>query len=369
MDRLDIDRDGKITEHEIFRVLNGGASPEIIEQSLRKIAAGASGYGSLSEYVKDLVRRFDRNSDGQLSIEELAEGLQKLGIFLAQSEQKALMQKIDLDRDGEVTTQEILSALQPYGSSSSSSSGVDSILKRLAADGKSYSSLREYAAFLIRKFDRDNDGIISFQELCDGLAKLSIPVSQQDKKALMDRLDIDRDGSVTETELYKALSSVGGKGSGSSGYGATLVAENTLKKIGAKQFPSLNEYVKDLVRKFDKNSDGLLSMQELMTGLGKIGITLTNNEVQALMQRLDLNRDGEVSGQELVNVLRKYDTKASSNPQVNAIVKKLAEGGSKFPSMRDYARHLIKQFDRDSDGIITFNELCDGLLKLKIVVT
>jgi hypothetical protein len=47
----------------------------------------------------------------------------------------------------------------------------------------------------------------------------------------MDRLDIDRNGSVTETEIFKALS-----GSGEKGYGASLVAENTLRKIagGAK---------------------------------------------------------------------------------------------------------------------------------------
>jgi hypothetical protein len=64
MERLDIDRDGKITEQEIYRVLSGDASPEIIEQTLRKIANGASGFSSMSEYVYDLVRRFDRNSDG-----------------------------------------------------------------------------------------------------------------------------------------------------------------------------------------------------------------------------------------------------------------------------------------------------------------
>jgi Ca2+-binding EF-hand superfamily protein len=43
MDLLDIDRDGKITENELLRVLSGEAAPEIIDQTLRKIAAGAQG--------------------------------------------------------------------------------------------------------------------------------------------------------------------------------------------------------------------------------------------------------------------------------------------------------------------------------------
>ena len=143
--------------------------------------------------------------------------------------------------------------------------------------------MREYAANLIRKFDRDSDGIITFQELCDGLGKLNIFVTQHDKKALMDRLDLDRDGRITETEIYKALSvsSSGGDKGGAASYGSTLVAETTLRKIaaGAKSYPSMNEYVRDLVRKFDRDSDGLLTMQELTTGLTKIGVILNNNEV------------------------------------------------------------------------------------------
>ena len=75
MDRLDIDRDGQITEHELFRVLNGGAAPEIIEQTLRKIAGGASSYNNMNEYIRDLIRKFDRNGDGLLSIHELTDGL------------------------------------------------------------------------------------------------------------------------------------------------------------------------------------------------------------------------------------------------------------------------------------------------------
>ena len=54
--------------------------------------------------------------------------------------------------------------------------------------------MKDYAKHLVRKFDKDSDGIISFQELCDGLARMSIFISNQEKQALMERLDIDRDG-------------------------------------------------------------------------------------------------------------------------------------------------------------------------------
>jgi Ca2+-binding EF-hand superfamily protein len=41
--------------------------------------------------------------------------------------------------------------------------------------------MKDYAKSLIRKFDRDNDGIITFQELCDGLSKMNLNVSISEK--------------------------------------------------------------------------------------------------------------------------------------------------------------------------------------------
>lgn len=202
------------------------------------------------------------------------------------------MRKLDLNRDGEVSADEILAAL----GGSNGSSSIDQIIAKLSDGAKSFASLRDYCKHLIRKFDRDNDGIITFTELCDGLAKLNMTVSQSDKKALMERLDIDRDGKITETELYRVFS----------GEASHEYIDQTIRKIasGAKNFGSMAEYVRDLVRRFDRNSDGFLSMQELTDGLAKIGIFLTSKEIQALMNKLDLNRDGEVSGDEILSVLQ-----------------------------------------------------------------
>ena len=88
MERLDIDRDGKITENEMLMVLSDSDSSNeaAADATLRKIAAGAAKYSSMSEYVRDLVRKFDRNSDGFLSVGELTDGLKKIGIFLNSQE-------------------------------------------------------------------------------------------------------------------------------------------------------------------------------------------------------------------------------------------------------------------------------------------
>jgi Ca2+-binding EF-hand superfamily protein len=91
------------------------------------------------------------------------------------------MSKLDLNRDGEVSAEEILKVVTSVGNASyaisSGSSTVDNVINKLAVNGKSFGSLKDYSRHLIRKFDRDNDGIITFSELCDGLLKLSIMIS------------------------------------------------------------------------------------------------------------------------------------------------------------------------------------------------
>lgn len=122
----------------------------------------------------------------------------------------------------------------------------------MLSGARSFSSLKDYTKHLIKKFDRDNDGIITFSELCDGLQKINITVNSGDRKALMDRLDIDKDGKITEHELYRVLS----------GEVSHEIIDQAIQKIakGAKSYTSMAEYVKDLVRKFDRNSDGYLSL-------------------------------------------------------------------------------------------------------------
>jgi Ca2+-binding EF-hand superfamily protein len=98
MKKLDVDADGEISEIELSRALqsvDAEMTNEAVNTALKKIAAGSEGSSSLREYVKDLVKKFDHNSDGLVSINELSEGLSKIHIYLNQREVQALMDKID----------------------------------------------------------------------------------------------------------------------------------------------------------------------------------------------------------------------------------------------------------------------------------
>jgi Ca2+-binding EF-hand superfamily protein len=156
------------------------------------------------------------------------------------------MNKLDINRDGEVSADEILRALNT-SSSFSKGSAVTQILKSLLSGSDSFPSLRDYARSLIRRFDFDSDGIITFSELCDGLASLNLSVSPADKQSLMDRLDIDRDGRITEKELYRALQSVEAPAKRLGGVNS--VVDQTLKKLasGAENPKDLRGYAAKLI--------------------------------------------------------------------------------------------------------------------------
>ena len=200
MKKLDVDRDGEITDVELTRALKTVEAEIIhdaVETAIKKIASGAEDFSSMREYVKVLFKKFDLNNDGLITFQELTDGLKRIQIYISSREQQALMSKIDLNRDGEISSEELLRVLQSTDSKltkSQLSTSVDHIVQRLLEGSKKFASMKEYARHLIRLFDNNSDGIINFQELCQGLSRLNIVITNQEKAGLMKKLDIDRDG-------------------------------------------------------------------------------------------------------------------------------------------------------------------------------
>lgn len=82
---------------------------------------------------------------------------------------------------------------------------MDNALKKIASGAEDFSSVKEYVKNLMNRFDSNNDGFISFEELTSGLKTIKINLSSQEKQALMNRLDFNRDGEISEEEIFKAI--------------------------------------------------------------------------------------------------------------------------------------------------------------------
>ena len=58
---------------------------------------------------------------------------------------------------------------------------------------------------IIRKLDRNGDGVISFKEFCDGLKAMNIFVTHHEEHALMRKFDHNGDGVISLEEFYNTL--------------------------------------------------------------------------------------------------------------------------------------------------------------------
>ena len=50
---------------------------------------------------------------------------------------------------------------------------------------------------MMKKFDNDGDGMITFEELCNGLKKLNMNLTLKERQALMKKLDLDANGELS----------------------------------------------------------------------------------------------------------------------------------------------------------------------------
>jgi len=74
-------------------------------------------------------------------------------------------------------------------------------------------------------------------------------------------------------------------------------------KASASKYPDLQSYAVDLLRKLDKNDDGVISFREFTQGLRDLDIFVTDHEEHTLMRRFDHNGDGKINMEEFYNAL------------------------------------------------------------------
>ena len=76
-------------------------------------------------------------------------------------------------------------------------------------------------------------------------------------------------------------------------------AESGLTKF-RNCFRNIHEVI-SAFKRFDENCDGSLSQQELVSGVGALGLNLSSTEVKAIFTLAEVNQDGEVNYTEFVS--------------------------------------------------------------------
>lgn len=129
---------------------------------------------------------FDKDGDGTIDSEELANVLQVLGMNPTKEELGILLDSVDSDRNGVIDLHEFIDVMQSHLQHSPASHSYE---------------LRE--AFAV--FDKDGNGLISADELKNALLNLGEKLEDHEVRAMIAAADRDGNGQIDYEEFIAMM--------------------------------------------------------------------------------------------------------------------------------------------------------------------
>lgn len=137
--------------------------------------------------IKQMFHMMDTDHNGDLSFQELKDGLNKFGHSVPDPDVKLLMDAADADGNGSLSCEEFVA--------------VSVHLKRIGSD--------KHLTQAFRFFDKDQNGFIEFDELREAMSNDDLgPNNEQAIKDIIFDVDLDKDGRISYNE-FKAMMKCG----------------------------------------------------------------------------------------------------------------------------------------------------------------
>ncbi|KAJ6377797.1 hypothetical protein OIU78_028090 [Salix suchowensis] len=133
--------------------------------------------------IKQMFHMMDTDQNGDLSFQELKDGLNKFGHYVPDPDVKLLMDAADADGNGSLSCEEFVA--------------VSVHLKRIGSD--------KHLTQAFRFFDKDQNGFIEFEELREAMSNDDLgPNNEQVIRDIIFDVDLDKDGRISYNE-FKAM--------------------------------------------------------------------------------------------------------------------------------------------------------------------
>ncbi|KAI3416861.1 uncharacterized protein J3R85_014968 [Psidium guajava] len=146
--------------------------------------------------LRDIFARFDMDSDGSLTILELAALLRSLGLKPSGDQVHVLLGNMDANGNGLVEFDELVNVILP-------DMNEDVLINQGQLLG------------VFRSFDRDGNGYITAAELAGAMAKMGQPLTYKELREMIKEADADGDGVISFNEfatvMAKSASDIFGK--------------------------------------------------------------------------------------------------------------------------------------------------------------
>ncbi|KAG5536324.1 hypothetical protein RHGRI_023934 [Rhododendron griersonianum] len=147
------------------------------------------------DQLRAIFTRFDMDSDGSLTLLELAALLRSLGVKTSSGDQvHALHAAIDANANGKVEFDEFVTSISPNLLSD------DDVLVN-----------QEQLLGVFRSFDRDGNGYITLAELAGSMAKMGQPLTYRELTEMVREADTDGDGVISFNEFASIMARSAGE--------------------------------------------------------------------------------------------------------------------------------------------------------------
>nr|BCU41350.1 calcium-dependent protein kinase [Gentiana scabra] len=135
------------------------------------------------EDLKDMFRKIDTDNDGVVSVDELKAGLRKFNSQLAESDVQTFVEAVDTGGKGNLDYGEFLA--------------VSLHLRRMTND--------EHLRKAFSYFDKDDNGFIEPNELCDALMEDGADDCTDVANDIFQEVDTDKDGKISYDEFVAMM--------------------------------------------------------------------------------------------------------------------------------------------------------------------
>ncbi|XP_061172583.1 calmodulin-like [Saccostrea echinata] len=270
---------------------------------------------------QQVFRRFDKDKNGTISVENLEKVMKALGQDIAHDDIKSMIQEYDRSANGFISYLDFMEIMVKRGD-------------------QTEIITEEELTEVFSVFDMDGCGTITAHDLREAMAALGNGITEQEAEELIQKADKDEDGLVNITEFRAAFEMLDTSGTGK-------VAISQLPDIIRKIDPTarrsdinnmakllnkdgefgFHDFVNALTlrmrqadiedelqrafRIFDKDGDGYITVRELRHLMTNLGEKYTEEEVNEMIQIADFNQKGKVDFQDYIKLVTqssRYDS-------------------------------------------------------------
>merc|ERR1711962_256557 len=297
----DMDQSGCIDYQEFIVMMLSNASA-----TLQRLS---SQFRSISD-VKSAFKKIDVNQDGQISRDEL-----KNGMKLGNDDVELVFAVGDLDGDGEIDAGEFIRVMFPSAASA------------LSRFRNSFSCIEDVIS-AFRSMDMNADGALNKKELLDGMNSFGKQFTDDEVNSVFAMADINSDEEINYSEFVSMM---------------FPAASSALAKF-RRNHSSLKN-AKATFDSYDIDGDEEISHDELVTGMGG---EYTANEINAIFAMGDTDQDGKITFLEFAKVMI---------PAANDALTKFWKSFGNVSSVRA----AFQKLDADKDGQISQKEVMQGM--------